>query len=211
MLCRTAPYAVRPDSSTLTAVVQFLTHLQLFATPWIAVCARLLCLSLSPELTQIHVHWVSDAVSLSQLLLPSSFPHQSFPASRFFPMSQFFTSGHQSIGDSASASSEHSGLISFKIDWLIALQSKGFRSIFSSTTIRKHQFFSTQPSLWSNFHTCTWLLGKLHCSCCSVTQLCPTLWPHGLQPARLPCPSLLFPVLLLEFAQAYIYSVGDAI
>ena len=39
-------------------------------------------------------------------------------------MSQLFTSGHPSIGDSASASNEHSGLISFKIDWfdLLAVQ-----------------------------------------------------------------------------------------
>ena len=32
--------------------------------------------------------------------------------------------------------------------------------VFSSTTIWKHQFFSAQPSLWSSFHICTWLLGK---------------------------------------------------
>ena len=40
-------------------------------------------------------------------------------------MSQFFTSGHQSIGDSASASSEHSGLISFRMDWLDLLAVQG--------------------------------------------------------------------------------------
>ena len=43
---------------------------------------------------------------------------------------------------------------------LISLQSKGLSRVFSSTIIWKHQFFSTQPSLWSNSHICTWLLEK---------------------------------------------------
>ena len=42
----------------------------------------------------------------------------------------------------------------------ISFQSKGFSSIFSSTTVQKHQFFSTQLSLQSNYHIHTWLLGK---------------------------------------------------
>ena len=55
-----------------------------------------------PELTQTHVHWVSDA-SISSSVVPFSCP-QSFPASGFFQISQLFTSGGQSIGVSASAS-----------------------------------------------------------------------------------------------------------
>ena len=43
---------------------------------------------------------------------------------------------------------------------LIFLQSKGLSGVFSSTTIWKHQFFTTQPSLWFNSHIRTWLLGK---------------------------------------------------
>ena len=43
---------------------------------------------------------------------------------------------------------------------LISLQSKGASRVFSSTTIRKHQFFSVQPFLWSSSHICTWLLEK---------------------------------------------------
>ena len=54
------------------------------------------------ELTQTHVHWVSDAISSS--VVSFSFHLQSFPASESFQMSQFFTSGGQSIGVSASAS-----------------------------------------------------------------------------------------------------------
>ena len=43
---------------------------------------------------------------------------------------------------------------------LISLLSKGHSRVFSSTTIQKHQFFLTQPSLWSNSHILTWLLKK---------------------------------------------------
>ena len=47
---------------------------------------------------------------------------------------------------------EYSGLISFRIDLLISLLSKGLSRVFSSTTVQKHRFFSAQPSLWSNSH-----------------------------------------------------------
>ena len=86
---------------------------------------------------------------------------QSFPASVSFPMSQFFTSGGQNIGTSASTS-----VLPMNIqDWLplgltgwISLQSKGLSTVFSNTTVWKHQFFSPQPSLQSNSHIHTWLL-----------------------------------------------------
>ena len=72
---------------------------------------------------------------------------QSFPASESFPMSQFFTSGSQNIGASASAS-----LLPMNIqDWcplgltdLISLQSKGLSRIFYNTIVQKHQLFGTQ-------------------------------------------------------------------
>ena len=97
------------------------------------------------------------------LCLTSSSCLQSFPASQSFPMSHFFASGGQSIGVSASASvlsNEYSGLISFRMDWLNLLQSKGLSRVFSNTTDQKHQFFSTQPSLWSSSHIHTWVLEK---------------------------------------------------
>ena len=53
---------------------------------------------------------------------------------------------------SISPSNEHPGLISFRMDWLDLLQSKGRSRVFSNTTVQKHQFFSTQLSLWSNSH-----------------------------------------------------------
>jgi len=54
---------------------------------------------------------------------------------------------------------------------LISLQSKGFSIVFLSTTIQKHQFFSIQPSLWSNSHICTLLLEK-KTHCFDFTDLC---------------------------------------
>ena len=80
----------------------------------------------------------------------------SFPASRSFPMSQFFPSGGQSIGVSASVSVLPTNIQ----DWsplgltdLISLQSKGLLRVFSNTTVQKHQFFGVQISLWSNSHS----------------------------------------------------------
>ena len=96
-------------------------------------------------------------------VIPFSSCLQSFPASGSSQMSQFFMSGGQSIGVSTLASVLpvniqdwfHLGLT----DW-ISLQSKGFSRVFSNTTVQKHQFFSAQPSLWSNCHIRTALLNK---------------------------------------------------
>ena len=79
---------------------------------------------------------------------------QSFPGSGSFPVSWFFASGGQSIGASASASVLPMNIQGwFPLGWtgLFSLQSKGLSRVFSSTTVHKCQFFSTQPSLWSTF------------------------------------------------------------
>ena len=88
---------------------------------------------------------------------------QSFPASRCFPMSQFFASGGQSIGVSAAASVLPMNIQDwFPLGWtgLISLRFKGLSRVFSNTTVQKRQFFGTQPSLRSNSHIHTWLLEK---------------------------------------------------
>ena len=59
-----------------------------------------------------------------------------------------------------SPSNEHSRLISFRMDWLDLLKSKGLSRIFSNNTVQKHQLFSAQLSLESNFHIYTSLLEK---------------------------------------------------
>ena len=55
---------------------------------------------------------------------------------------------------SISLSNEYSGLVSFRLTSLTSLQSRGFLRVFFST-VQKHEFFGTQPSLWSSSHICT--------------------------------------------------------
>ena len=113
--------------------------------------------------------WYHPTISSSVILFSSCL--QSFSASGSFPMSQFFASGSQSIGAATSAASVLLMNIQgwFPLGWTgwISLQSKGFPKVFSNITVQKYQFFSTQPSLWSNSHICTWLLEK------------PKLWLDG--------------------------------
>jgi len=102
------------------------------------------------EFTQIHVHWVDYAIQPSSSVVPFSSCLQSFPASGSFPMSQLFASGGQSIGVSALASVLPKNTQDWSpLGWTgwISLQSKGLSRVFSSTTVRKHQFFGTQLSL----------------------------------------------------------------
>ena len=100
---------------------------------------------------------------ISSCVAPFSSCPQSLPVSGSFPMSRLFSSSGQSIGASASAlvlSMNIQGWFPSGLTGLISLQSKGLSRVFSSTTVQKHQFFSTQPSLWPNSHICTWLLEK---------------------------------------------------
>ena len=91
--------------------------------------------------------WCHPTISSS--VIPFSSRLQSFPESGSFPVNQFFTSGGQSIGISASAS-----ILAMNIqDWfslgltgLISLQSKGLSRVFSNTTVQKHQFFSAKKN-----------------------------------------------------------------
>ena len=92
--------------------------------------------------------WCHPTISSS--VIPFSSRLQSFPASGSFPMSQFFTSGGQSIGISASTWV----LPMNSQDWFplgspgwISLQSKGLSRVFSNTTVQKHQLFGAQLSL----------------------------------------------------------------
>ena len=81
---------------------------------------------------------------------------QSFPASGSFQMSQFFASGGQSIGTSASASilpMNIQGWFPLGLTGLISLLSKGLSRIFSSTTVQKHQFFDAQLSFRGDIKT----------------------------------------------------------
>ena len=105
--------------------------------------------------------WCHPTISSSIVLFSSCL--QSFPEPGSFPMTQFFASGGQIIGVSASASIPPMNIQGwFPLGWtgLTSLFSKGLSRVFSNATVLKHQFFSTQPSLWSNSHIRTWLLEK---------------------------------------------------
>ena len=91
--------------------------------------------------------WCHPTISSS--VVPFSSCLQSFPASESFPMTQFFASGGQSIGVSASASVLPMNIKDwFPLGWTgwISLQSRGLSRAFSNTTVQKHQFFSPQLS-----------------------------------------------------------------
>ena len=88
--------------------------------------------------------WCHPTISSS--VVPFSSCLQSFPASGSFLMSQFFTSGGQSTGVSASASVLPMNIQDWSpLGWTgwISLQSKGLSRAFSNTTLQKHQFFSS--------------------------------------------------------------------
>ena len=104
--------------------------------------------------------WCHPTISSS--VLPFFSCPKSFPASRFFQMSQLFASDGQSIGVSASTSVLPMNTQDWSLEWTgrISLQSKGLSSIFSNTTVQKHQFLGTQFSFKSNTHIHTWLLEK---------------------------------------------------
>ena len=101
--------------------------------------------------------------TISSSVVPFSSCPQSFPASGFFPMSQLFPSGGQSIGVSALASVLPMNTQEWSpLGWTgwISLQSKGLSRVFSNTTVQKHQFLGAQLSLWFNSQIHTWLLEK---------------------------------------------------
>ena len=99
------------------------------------------------------------------------------------------------------------GWFPLRLSCLITLLSKGLSWVFSSTTVWKHQFFSAQPSLWSNFHIHTWLLEKPLVQFSSVTQSCPTLC----KPMDCSTPGLPVHHRLPAFTQIHVHWVGDAI
>ena len=140
------------------------------------------------ELTQTHVHWVSDAIQPSHPLLSPSPPAFNLSQHQgLISMSQLFASGSQSTEASASVLPK---TIQdwFPLGWTgwIALHSMGLSRVFSNTTAQKHQFFGTQPSLWSNSYIHTWLLEKNNIALTSRTFISKVMsllsfgiFPHG--------------------------------
>ena len=147
--------------------------LLLFSHPVMSICNIMDC---SMPGLPVHHHLpeaCSNTCSLSQWchptiscsVIPFSSHLQSFPESGSFLISQLFVSGGQSCGATVSASASVLPMsiqdwFLFRLICLIFLQSKGLSRVFSNITVRKHQFFGAQPSLWSNSYIPTWLLEK---------------------------------------------------
>ena len=128
--------------------------------------ARLPCPSLSPQVCSNSCQWWACSNSNSVipsnhlifchclLLLPSSFLRvfsNELALHIWWPK-------YWSFSFSMSPSSEYSGLISFRTDWFDLPAVQGTSSVFSNTTVQKHQLFGAQSSLWSSSHIRTWLL-----------------------------------------------------
>ena len=139
--------------------VQSFSCVWLFATPWLQH-TRPPCPSPTPRVYSDSYPlswWCHPTISSS--VVPFSSLLQSFPASRSFLMSQFFASGGQTIGVSASTSVLPMNTQDWSpLGWTgwISLQSKELSWVFSNTTVQKHQFFGAQLSSQSNSHIHTW-------------------------------------------------------
>ena len=143
------------DSFGALKIVQSLSCVRLFATPWTTACQTSLSFTISRslrKLTSVESVMLSNRLILCLpiLLLPSVFPsirvfsiesalHIRWPKDWSF-----------SFGIILPMNIQH--WFPLALTGLISLQSKGLSRIFSSPTVWKHQFFGTQPSLWSNSH-----------------------------------------------------------
>ena len=143
--------------------VQSLSHVWLFATLW--TTARQVSLSITNSWNLLRLMSIESVMPSNHLILycPLLFSSSILPSIRVFSNESALCIRCQNIRVSASIS-----VFPMNIqDWfplgltdLISLLSKGLSRDFSNTTVQKHQFFSSQLSLWSNSHICTWLLGK---------------------------------------------------
>ena len=126
-----------------------LSHVWLFATPWTAIRQTSLSITNSRSLPKLPIKSVMPTnhfiLCHPLLLLPSI-----FPSIRVFSNESALRirwPKYWSFSFNISPSNEQTGLISFRMDCQISLQSKGLSRVFSNTTVQKHQFFGTQFSL----------------------------------------------------------------
>ena len=137
--------------------------------------AMMICYSVTKSWTAAHQAPLLSTISWSLLkfmsfksVMPSNeliFCHPLLLLPSIFPSIRVFSNElalhirwpkNWSLSFTNSPSSEYSELISFKIDWFDLLAVQGLSRVFSSTIVRKHQFFSSQPCLWSNSDIFQW-------------------------------------------------------
>ena len=139
-------------------------------TPWSAALQASLSITNSWSLVKLCPlsRWCHPTISSS--FVPFSSCLQSFQASGSFPMSQFFASGDQSIGVSASASvlpMHIQDWFPFRLTGLISLQSKGLTRVFFNTIVLKHQI------LW---HSAFFIVQLSHPSMTTGKTIALTRW-----------------------------------
>ena len=141
----------------MVVVVHSLRHVQLCdsmdcSMPGLPVPHHLL------EFAQVHVHCIGDPIQpFHPLMLPSP-SALDLSQCQWLPVSRLCASDDQNTGASTSASvlpMSVQGLFPLRLAILISLLSKGLSGVFSSTTVRRHQFFGILPSLESSSHNCT--------------------------------------------------------
>ena len=150
--------------------VQSLSRVQLFANPWTAAHQAFLSVTTSQSLLKLMS--IESVMPFNHLILcrPLLLLPSIFPSIRDFSNESVLLirwPNDWSFSFSISPSSEYSGLISFRIDWLnfLAVQ-ETLKSLLQHHT-SNHQFYCAQLSLYSNSHIYTWLLEK------------PKLWLDG--------------------------------
>ena len=139
--------------------VQSLSRVRLFATPWIA--ARQASLSITNSWSSLRLTSIESVMPSSHLILclPLLLLHPIPPRIRVFSNESTLRMRwpkYWSFSFSIIPSNEHTGLVSFRMDWLDHLAVQNTLNVFSNTTVQKHQFFGTQPSSQSKSHIHTW-------------------------------------------------------
>ena len=135
-----APKSLQVVTCSVAQLCLTLWHPMSCTTPGLPVHHQL------PELVQTHIHWVGDAIQPSHPLSSPPPPAFNLSQHQVFPNESVLWirwPKYWSFSFSISPSSDYSALVSFRIDWFhLAVQ--GTLKRFSSTTVWKHHFFSTQ-------------------------------------------------------------------
>ena len=113
-----------------------------------------------PEFAQTHVHWVSDSHIHLILCHPLLLLLSIFASIRVFSSELTLHIRWPKYWSFSFSPKNIQGLFPLGLSGLNPLLSRGLPRVFSNITVWKHQFFSIQPSLWSNFLIHTWLLEK---------------------------------------------------
>ena len=143
--------------------VQSLSCVWLFVTPWTAACQA--SLSITNSQSSLKLMSIKSVMPSSHLILchPLLFLPLIPPSIRVFSNESVLCIRWPNTGVSALASVLPKNTKGWSpLEWTgwISLQSKRLSRVFSSTTVQKHQFFSTQLSSQSNSHIHTWPLEK---------------------------------------------------